>query len=452
MNLIYQIGRFDKNFNNPLKFKIKEKIYEKPLSSFALKEFLSSDKNDTAVILIYPISLLLNPQVKSWNLPTDFKEKLFKLLESPEEKENYLKNPTEYFKLHPHSKIADDFSIIHSIGEYNGIKFSATFDDIFLNILFDMLTRYLDALYSGTPISQVFIDISSGHNIYVSALIETTRYFLTFHKLRNWDEEYKLKVYLVFSDPILGQHKREYEIHTNYKFDVKAFFSIPIKIRRNEASFAKKLTNNNKEIKKKIQPFFEEACLFYSMIKNNAPLCLYTFSQHSLNQIDEIIKTIIEFGKNRLHESWRNSPQLSRLDFIKALFLLALYYGIVKILEKNKIFLKPEVSISEIKEKFTSKNNSIYFYFNLPLNRNYLSHEISNYFNEKAKFQSEWRLLREYLPGEKSDQIEHRNFIAHCGFERNCTEVKKEGNEIFVRYKKENKILERIEKILEDYI
>jgi len=30
--------------------------------------------------------------------------------------------------------------------------------------------------------------------------------------------------------------------------------------------------------------------------------------------------------------------------------------------------------------------------------------------------------------------------------------VKKEGNEIFVRYKKENKILERIEKILEDYI
>jgi len=88
---IYQNSRFDKNFNNPLKFKIKEKIYEKPLSSFALKEFLSPDKNDTAVILIYPISLLLNPQVKSWNLPTDFKEKLFKLLESPEEKENYLK-------------------------------------------------------------------------------------------------------------------------------------------------------------------------------------------------------------------------------------------------------------------------------------------------------------------------------------------------------------------------
>jgi len=47
---------------------------------------------------------------------------------------------------------------------------------------------------------------------------------------------------------------------------------------------------------------------------------------------------------------------------------------------------------------------------------------------------------------EKSEEIIHRNFIAHCGFERNCVEVRKENEEVFIRYRKE--VLERIKEIL----
>ncbi len=42
------------------------------------------------------------------------------------------------------------------------------------------------------------------------------------------------------------------------------------------------------------------------------------------------------------------------------------------------------------------------------------------------KFQPVWKLFREFMSEEATDtDIKPRNFLAHCGFERNCLEVKK---------------------------
>jgi len=46
MNFIYQIGRFDKNYENDNKFVIDNKIFESKLSSFALKEYLKTQKKN----------------------------------------------------------------------------------------------------------------------------------------------------------------------------------------------------------------------------------------------------------------------------------------------------------------------------------------------------------------------------------------------------------------------
>lgn len=448
MNLIYQIGRFDKGFNKFLKFKIKEKIYEKPLSSLALKEYLNSQK-DTKLVLIYPVSLLLNPIVKDLEVSSSFKEKLLKLLENSEEKENYLKNPSEYFELHPHSKIADDFLIIHSIGKYEGIEFSATFDDLVLEILSDMISRYLDK-----PFTELYLDISSGHNIYVSALIEAGRLFLTFYKLQNFlPQENQLKVYIIFSDPILPPYERIFKIHDGFPLDVKVFFAYPERPEQFAfesafSSFIKRLKIEDSSIKKQLNNLFSKGYFFYSAIKNNTPLVLYTWEYHQEEEIIGAIKYLVNFINSKFFQSYQKTPDINFDSFRKAFLMLAIYHGIVKVLKSYDIKKKSEVSISELNKKFRDEENTIYKYFNLLQNRTYFGHEISNNFEKadiKEKFQSDWKPLQEFVSGESKD-IQPRNFFAHCGFERNCVEVRKEGKEILLRYK--NEILKKIENFI----
>jgi len=57
--------------------------------------------------------------------------------------------------------------------------------------------------------------------------------------------------------------------------------------------------------------------------------------------------------------------------------------------------------------------------------------------------------MKEYISGETQDKdIKDRNFLAHCGFERNCLEVKKIGNEIFLRYTTDEEKRRKLIKIL----
>ncbi len=448
MNLIYQIGRFDRNFENLVNFKISEKIYQAPLSSFALKEHLGSE-TETHVKLLYPVSLLLNSEDLKWEFSSEFKEKVKQVLEDPQ---NYLKNPLEFLKFHPHSKIADTISVLHSIGEFGGIKFSASFDDLVLEIFIEFLSQFFE-----NPFHILYIDISSGHNIYVSALLEAARQFLTFYKLSNWIKENSLKIFVVFSEPIFGAPKGEYEIYFDYELDVKAFFSAPVKIEENDYKFAKTLTSGDRELKRFFQPFFAKAYFFYSIIKNNVPLALYTFSPHSEEEVIDAIKRLLEFTKAQFCKDFKQSPCLNKAEFLKAFFLLSLYLGIIRVLKHYGITQKPELSVKEI-EKVFCEENSIYDVFGLFFHKSYLKHELENNFKKEElieKFQSEWKPLKEFVEGKNLDlQVNPRNFVAHCGFERNCLEVKKEGEEVYLKYstaliKEQNKTyVDRIREIL----
>ena len=183
MKLIYQIGRLERGAFNPIKFEVHGKVYEALLSSFALKQSFLENGEDAKVILIYPISLFLNknaPQIE--NISEDFKQTIEGVLNNKNELSNYLLNPCLYFEKHPHYKQANGFIVIHSIGQYEGVKFSATLEELILEIFIDMVKRYQDE-----PFSELYLDISSGQNIYISALLEAGRLFLTFYKLQNFN-------------------------------------------------------------------------------------------------------------------------------------------------------------------------------------------------------------------------------------------------------------------------
>ena len=454
MKLIYQIGRLERGAFNPIKFELHGKVYEALLSSFALKQSFLENGEDAKVILIYPISLFLNknaPQIE--NIPEDFKQTIKGVLKNENERFNYLSNPYPYFAKHPHSEEADEFIVIHSIGQYEGIKFSATLEELILEIFIDMVNRYQNEFFS-----ELYLDISSGHNIYTSALLEAGRLFLTFYKLQNFNlKQNGLKVFITFSDPIVAPNNRTFQVHKDFCLEVKTFFSFPEKptqkrLENAYSEFARDITRDiigdDKELrpfKRQLNELFSYGYFFYSAIKNNCPLVLYTW-EYQEEEIDRGIADLINLVYQRLYKDYQKTPGLKFDLFRKAFLMLSIYKGIVKVLKEYKIYKKEEVGLEELARNFRDENQNFYNCFELKQNRAYFSHEYSNTFERiKDKIPEEYVLLRELIGGE-SNEINPRNFLAHCGFERNCVYVRRQGDTIFIKYGSE--VLNRIEEIL----
>ncbi|MEN3039361.1 MAG: hypothetical protein ABDI07_09475, partial [Candidatus Kryptonium sp.] len=145
MDLIYQVGRFDVAFEKSLTFALgpdeSPREYQAPLSSIALREYLITDQETKAkVILIYPISLFLNKRVVESLSDVNLKSKLTSLLNrNSVEHSAFFNDPHSLFTEHPHSKIADDFVVISSVGTYEGVVFQSSLNILILQIFTDLV-------------------------------------------------------------------------------------------------------------------------------------------------------------------------------------------------------------------------------------------------------------------------------------------------------------------------
>lgn len=426
MRVIYQIGRLDSNMEE-LDFSVDGRTFRAPLSSLALKKYFG---DQTQVILLYPVSLPINERLLKSSLDDNLKFKIKWVLENPSD---YLTNPKEFFQHHPHSKLVDDYTIIHSLGTFGNLEFNANFDLIVLEIFAEIVNRYLNSKFS-----ELYVDISSGHNIYVSALIEAARNFLVFQRLQNWSDSDEMIVKFIFSDPIIGSSKREYEIHYDYELKLKVFFSSPIdKSDLDSYNLSRAISGDDKKFKNEIQQMLTNFMIAFSAIKNNTPLVLYSFTFDEISKIVSAILRSIEKIKTSLSSNWLAPPQLIKDSYIKLLLTLSFYQGILKTIEKVGIIHKREVELDEI----LSQAKKVYQIFNLNLHYGLLKHEIRNLKNGKdqdgktllEKAKENWQRLSEFLFGE-SREIVPRNFLAHAGFERNSLELKKSEKGILVRY------------------
>lgn len=457
MRIIYQVGRMDYraaqqqfvirdfegvNYN----FDVKSE-----LSSFALKEFLKSQRIDSKVVLIYPVSIVLNEGLVNANFDDDLKNELREIFKNPS---NYLKNPSDIIQRIPLEKARDEKIIIHSLGTYlkeNPIELDSSYDDIVLEILLDMLKRYLKE-----EVDVFYIDISSGHNIYISAIIEASRHFAVFSRLVNWLYKEKIpRIYVVFSDPILGSAATSFDIHIQPQI-YTAFFSSPITredVALNNFSFLKNIyeeINNNgkgssavlqkqqirqnrKSLREKLEMF---VCIF-SAIKNNTPLYIYYQPYHTISDIKEELIKLINHAESCLTQRYLNSPKLDKGAYLKAILSLGFYMGLVNALEEYGVTLfcqNTGLDIKVLKETF----EKICDIFTLPMNKIMLGNEISNDSGKIEKFGSsfDWtRLLRILYPEKNLSNCDERNYFAHSGFEGNITDVRFDGENIFVRYK-----------------
>ncbi len=461
MKFIYQIGRFDENYMREINFKIDDKIYPSSLSSISLKNYF---QDKVKLILIYPVSIVYNERAVEKLKSSDQFAK-----EIAENIQYYLKNPKEALKLHPHNKEADDFLVIHSIGEYklggNSVKFEAThntYDDIVLGIFCDIVERFLEEKNNE---NEFYIDVSSGHNIYVSAILEALRHFAVFSQLLNWqNKNLRPKTFIAFSDPILGSFASEFQIYIQ-PVNFKVFFSSPVNkddINRNRPDrLSKRLYGDNREKKNKLDDFLERFAIFYSALKNNTPLALYHFGYHGYDEIINFLKEIIGEIKDKLSKDWIKSPNLSKNDYLKVILSLGFYAGIVEVLQNNNIIkydLEKGAELDEIRKKFGSGDNSIYKIFNLDLLIPILGREIYNLSeggreDKKLieKVGEEWGRLDSYLYGE-GQNFEIRNFLAHAGFERTVTEVRKDNDKLYFRYCPNEVIENRVKSSLKEYL
>jgi CRISPR-associated protein Csx1 len=480
--IIYQIGRFDSSIDEKVNFEIDDKPCSGELSSFALKEHFGEHAK---VILVYPVSILLNEgillnkkaleEMRSKESLRSFYEKIKGFVEGKEEekekeKEKYIKNPWEYLKEHPHSKKADGFIVIPSIGEFLGEKFSSPLGNIVLRILIDMIERY-----KNEPFDEMYLDISSGHNIYTYALVEAGRLFLTLMKLEDFLKEKDIKVFIAITEPIFGRPSpdKRYKIFKDFQLDVKGFFYFPEKPQENSenafSKYANKLSETikgkeDRELKRKIMNMLYKVYLFYSALRNNLPLVVYYLCtleeyRYTENDVKNLLEEIVNLLKLRLDGNLKISPDDLNFEDLRKLFMiLGLAVGIIRVLETREICkgIKEGVYLSDIKRLFAEEENSIYRYFELTTNIMYLQQEIQkNFLDNEKLITNEWKLLKD-ITNQSSTSINPRNFLAHCGFEKNITELKKLDRDVLIRYtsyyKENNNEYNSLEKIFKEKI
>jgi CRISPR-associated protein Csx1 len=466
MNFIYQIGRFDKNYENDNKFLIDNIIFESKLSSFALKEYLKTQKKEQVKLtLIYPISIPFNNYAIKELKDKDKFVKIF-----IEKMNSYLENPKEVLKHHPYNSLdnnindkADDFIIVHSFGKYKldninkEFPFEAKFYDIVLEILIHLIESFLS---KKDEKNNFYIDISSGHNIYISALLEAVKNFFTFSALLNWkNKNLRPDIYITFSEPITDTNEnKSYNIYME-KIDFYVSFYSPLtkeEIDKNLGErIARKIYDNNnienREKRKKLDEFIFNFGIIYSALKNNTPLVLYHFKYNSYDEIINLIKEILEEIKSKIMDNYCKSHGLDKDSYLKVILSLALYAGITELLQDKQIknYNDQGVNILEIKQKFHEDKDNIYKILGIQSLNIFLENEISNIMESKKlpeKADSEWKCLAEILDGKKTNFDNIRNFIAHSGFEKNITYAKKVNDKIYLKYhlsEKETNLLQK---------
>jgi Hypothetical protein TTE2636 len=318
-------------------------------------------------------------------------------------------------------------------------------------------------------------------------------------KLEDFLKEKDIKVFIAISEPITagsGQDKKsqdeksqdkKYKIFKDFQLDAKEFFYFPEKPQRNNehafsennehafSEYATRVSETIKgeedgELKGKINDMLYRAYLFYSAIKNNLPLVVYYLCtleeyRYTENDVKNLREEIVGLLKQKLDQNLKESPtDLNFEDLRKFFMILGLAIGIIRVLEKSGLCNgnKEGVRLSYIRQLFIKDKSNIYGYFGLKTNIPYLQQEIRNNFtkrDEKNLITNEWKLLKYILGKSKGSNtsINPRNFLAHCGFERNITEVRKTDNgEILIRYtnyhKENNNEYNSLEKIFKEKI
>ena len=321
-----------------------------------------------------------------------------------------------------------------SMGSYSAkqekIHFNCHYSDIVLIILIDMIESFIK---NDEQVDKIIIDISSGHNYYVSAMIEALKHIDTWIKLYKWNNS--ITIFLIaVSEPIIPGFSGPYKI-TFEEQQTRIFFSSPINAKDIENTNLARNIFPEKEMrsqKRNLNEILENFGLVFSSVKNNSPLFIYTNGYHSKESLKEFLNEFLKNTKKTILNDYLNTPKLDKNNYLKVFHTIGFYMGLVDRLTSFGINKMDSVEIKNLCDSV----RKLYSHYNLLLNDTVLGNEVSRIV-AKIKEDCDWTSLNEifYESGSDNGSPQKRNFFAHAGLESNVTECNKTGEQIFIRYK-----------------
>ncbi len=342
-------------------------------------------------------------------------------------------------------KICKDSSeVVSSIGEYSlregsRMVFNVSYDNVVAEMFIALTDRVMRGGYS-----EVHADISIGHNIYVSALVEALRALIVFEKLRNIVYgEYDKKVYFHVSSPVVGGVKSA-AIYS-HEVDVKAFFELPFKGRvKADMIFGagskeekEKVMNEVRDLKQYVElrdlvdRLWRKLKPAFNAIKYNIPLAFFhdklihfeeedmNTSMNTLSKTKELIRILLERTETRIegNKLFIERIPLNSKVIANILYSAALLESIARFWREKIDGREPELGyIEEVFKELYEK----------------LGQKILTYFLER-----DVREQTSKLTGKEFRGYEIRNFYAHSGMSQNQTNFNRKNNKVIARYKAE---------------
>lgn len=438
--LIIQIGRLDRFYLNEIEFSFNEERGTSNLSSsFLVNTQYFKDANR---LIIYPVSLIFQDNLLS------IKDDPFITKMDEVDIGSYLEKPQNLFKKHPQSN-GNDFIVVSSQGQYHfkGVEhvFKGNLDIITLQTYLHLVSNY-----SIESLEEIYVDISSGQNIYLSALMNALYRFIPFIRFKRllYLDNKKVAGWILNSDPIVGTPTHTISIHKS-KFGAKAFNALTFKEFENLRPIVKHIFKGKDYYQDILSLLESEYLLLHSALIRGTPLLLTSVNEKTLSSLFKTtgLQTIALDLNNYYkvgHDDviGEDDANLIYLITFSLAITQSIYFHFEKIISKKEM----EFSIEDDQSGSPSiKNTTLDTAFRLlsedfsqpePNYKDEIIKMIKLYRNkERQTFVAFVDLVKEANPTYSANpEFNPRNYFAHGGMELNVTEIKVDDNIVSVRY------------------
>lgn len=453
-SVIVQIGRLDTKYRSKIKFQYNGEAGEAELSS----DFLLTNKefNNTRQLIIFPKSIVLQDHLinNEQLVESDSFIKLLKELDV----EEYISNPKPILNKHPHIKSEIDLLILPSIGSYNfkqkSIELEASLDLITIQIYL-----YLINTYAYAEAEKIYLDISSGHNIYITALINAAYRYLPFIRFKRFldDEKNKFSGFIMSSEPILPGSNHPIKIEKSI-FTAKAFNTFTYKDSASIGKLVKKAFKKQDYYKELYDFVQRQYFLLHGAFIRGIPFLLLLTDEKALNKlfvevgINKILSDFNDFVNESENEKF-NTNEVYSLTYAIALSQ-SVYIEFKEVINAKQIEFEiqgEKLTNDLLKDAYTIVSkiygqpepgyyNEVTAIFEQFIKSKTQSNQFFSGAEIKKINNSEYKLSNEFNP---------RNYFAHYGCELNSFEIKVEEEKLTARYNdliNENSIIRYLKK------
>ncbi len=317
---------------------------------------------------------------------------------------------------------------------------------------------------------KLFIDITTGLNIYVNNLVAAAQYSNVDRGLQNMENDTYFNT--ILTDPVLDKDKNKQVNVYNIANKNTIFFSMPYfgefrftEFIDCEDEMKCRINKEWKETLTKLKTGIVTALRVYNAISRNTPLYLYyIFNANDHYKYDENISDFVNLIMDRLTNDIKNKNRIFRykIDKIKDLinFIISL-----DMLSGLKYLITEDQDFENLnKEKFIETRKLLSFsqrlYENRVINKSpnfdFLKRDIDNLYTE---YHSNKNAVTSIEPNEYSsnkndknhNSSEKRNFFMHSGLEIAYIEYKKIENKTdngLIKYRE--RYMDNVEKFLSE--